>query len=69
MNDAQNYYIKGKSEIAFLQDPGEINGDTMNYVRREASRHFMNKKKEYLKDKINELAMNNKNKDTRDLCN
>jgi hypothetical protein len=26
-------------------------------VRREAIRHFRNKKKEYLKDKINELAL------------
>jgi hypothetical protein len=27
------------------------------------SRHFKNKKKEYLKDKINDLATNSKNKD------
>jgi len=26
--------------------------DNLNNVRREASRHFRNKKKEYLKDKI-----------------
>jgi hypothetical protein len=38
-----------------------------NNVRREASRHFRNKKREYLKDKINELATNSKNKNTRDL--
>jgi hypothetical protein len=44
-----------------LQDPSEINGDNLNNVRLEASRHFRNKKKEYLKDKINELAVNNKN--------
>jgi hypothetical protein len=31
------------------------NGDNLNNVRREASRHFRNKKREYLKDKINEL--------------
>jgi hypothetical protein len=30
--------------------------------RREASRHFRNKKREYLKDKINGLAMNSKNR-------
>jgi hypothetical protein len=29
--------------------------------------HFRNKKREYLKDKINELAMNSKNKNIRDL--
>jgi hypothetical protein len=36
-------------------------------VRRETSRHFRNKKREYLKDKINELETNSKNKNTRDL--
>jgi hypothetical protein len=38
------------------------NGNGLNNVRREASRYFRNKKKEYLKDRINELAMNSKNK-------
>jgi hypothetical protein len=33
-----------------------MNGDNMNKVRCEASRYFRNKKREYLKDKINELA-------------
>jgi hypothetical protein len=50
-----------------LQDPSEINGDNLNNVRREASRHFRNKKREYLKDKINELETNSKNKNIRDL--
>jgi hypothetical protein len=36
-------------------------------VRREASTHFRNKKREYLKDKINELESNSKNKTIRDL--
>jgi hypothetical protein len=36
-------------------------------VRREASRHFRNKKWEYLRDKIKELAMNSKNKNDGDL--
>jgi hypothetical protein len=48
-------------------DPSEVNGDNLNNVRREASRHLRNKKKEYLKDKINELVTNSKNKNTRDL--
>jgi hypothetical protein len=39
----------------------------MNNVRSEVSRHFRNKKREYLNDKINELAMNSKNKNIRDL--
>jgi hypothetical protein len=50
-----------------LQDPSEINGDNLNNVRHEASRHFRNKEREYLKDKINELAMNSRNKNIRDL--
>jgi hypothetical protein len=49
-----------------LQDPSEINGDNLNNVRCEVSRYFRNKKREYLKDKINELATNSKNKSIRD---
>jgi hypothetical protein len=51
--------------LQWLQDPSEINGDNMNSVRCEASRYFRNKKREYLKDKINELSMNSKNKNIR----
>jgi chemotaxis methyl-accepting protein methylase len=50
-----------------LQETSEINGDNLNNVRREASRYFRNKKREYLKDKINELSRNSKNKNIRDL--
>jgi hypothetical protein len=38
----------------------------INDIRREASRHFRSKKREYLKDKINKLATSNKNKNIRD---
>jgi hypothetical protein len=34
-------------------------------ARRSASRHFRNKKREYLKDKIDELATNSKNNNIR----
>jgi hypothetical protein len=44
--------------MQWLQDPSEINVDNLNNVRREASRYFRNKRREYLKDKINELATN-----------
>jgi hypothetical protein len=44
--------------LQWLQDPSEINGDNLNNIRRETSRHFRNKKREYLKDKIDELALN-----------
>jgi hypothetical protein len=42
-------------------------GSDQNNVRREASRYFRNKTRECLKDKINELAMNSKNKNIRNL--
>jgi hypothetical protein len=58
---------KKQTKLQWLQDPNEINGDNLNNVRREASRHFRNKKKEYLKDKLNELSMNSKNRNIRDL--
>jgi hypothetical protein len=54
-------------KLQWLQDLSEINEDNLNNVRREASRHFRNKKREYLKDKINELATNSKNKNIRDI--
>jgi hypothetical protein len=50
-----------QAKLQWFQDPSEINGDNLNNVRREASRHFRNKKKEYLKDKINEITTNSKN--------
>jgi hypothetical protein len=50
-----------------LQDPSKINGDSLNNVGYEARRHFRIKKSEYLKDNINEFAMNGKNKNIRDL--
>jgi hypothetical protein len=33
-----------------------VNEDNLSDVRREASRQFRNRKREYLKDKINELV-------------
>jgi hypothetical protein len=39
----------------------------LHNVRREVSRHFGNKRKKYLKVKINELETNSKNKNIRDL--
>jgi hypothetical protein len=56
-----------QAKLQWLQDPSAVNGDNLNNVRREASRHFRNKKREYLKDKINELATNSTNKNIRHL--
>jgi hypothetical protein len=56
-----------QAKLQWLQDPSEINGDNLKNVRPETSTHFRNKKREYPKGKINELAMNIKNKNIRDL--
>jgi hypothetical protein len=53
--------------LQWLQDPSKINGDNLDNVRHEGSRHFRNKKREYMNDKINEIAMNSKNKNIRAL--
>jgi hypothetical protein len=50
-----------------LQNPNQINGDNLQNVRRETNRIFRNKKRGYLKDKINELETNNKNQNIKDL--
>jgi hypothetical protein len=54
-------------KIQWLQNSNQRNGDQLHNVRRDASRHFRNKKKEYLKAKINELETKSKNKSIRDL--
>jgi hypothetical protein len=58
--------LQNRFKLQWLQDPSEVNEDNWSNVRREASRHFRNKKREYLKDKINEIELNNKNKNIRD---
>jgi hypothetical protein len=57
-----------QAKLQWLQDPSEINGDNLNNVRCEERRSFRNKNdREYMKDKIKELATNSKNKNIRDL--
>jgi hypothetical protein len=48
-----------------LQNPSQINADNLENLRGE-TRTFRNKKREYLKGRINELETNNKNKNIRD---
>jgi hypothetical protein len=50
-----------------LHNPNQINEDKLQNLRWETSRTFRNKKREYLKGKINELETNNKNKNITDL--
>jgi hypothetical protein len=52
----------------WAQDSNWSNADDLNNVRHEDSRHFRNKKKEYLKAKIVELETSGKRKNVRDLC-
>jgi hypothetical protein len=48
-------YRRKWAKLQWLQDPSEVNEDNLSNIRWEASRHFRNKKREYLKDKINEI--------------
>jgi len=52
--------------MQWIQDPSQSNVDNPNNVRCEVSRHFRNKKKAYLRAKIEELETNSKNKNIRD---
>jgi len=38
--------------MQWLPNPNQSNVDNLNKVRHQANRHFRNKKKEYLKAKI-----------------
>jgi hypothetical protein len=46
-----------QAKMQGLQDPNQSNVDSLNSVRREASRHYRNKKKEYLKIKLMNLKL------------
>jgi hypothetical protein len=41
-----------QTKMEGLQDPNQSSVDNLNNVRRKASRHFRNMRKEYLKAKI-----------------
>jgi hypothetical protein len=41
--------------MQWLQDPKRSNAYNQNNLRLEASRHFRNRKKEYVKGEIDEL--------------
>jgi hypothetical protein len=56
-----------QAKLQWLENRNKINGDNLNDMRRETSRHFGNKKRKYLKDKINEFLTISKNKNIRDL--
>ena len=53
--------------MQWLHDPNQSVAGNLNNVRREADRHFRNKKKAYLKVKIEKLETNSKIKYIRDI--
>jgi hypothetical protein len=53
-----------QAKLQWLQDSSEVNEDNLSDVRWDASRHFRNKNREYLKGKINELESNKENRQT-----
>jgi hypothetical protein len=55
------------AKMQWIQDPSQRNVDNLNNIRRDASRHFRNKKKAYLKAKIEQLETNSKINNIRDL--
>jgi hypothetical protein len=58
---------KETSQIAVFQDPSRINGNNLSNINCETSRHFKNRKLEYLKDKVMSFATTCKNKNIREL--
>jgi len=44
-----------QAKIQWVQDPSQSNVDNLYNIRRQASKHFRNKKKAYLKVKIEEF--------------
>jgi hypothetical protein len=53
------------SQLEWLHVPREVNEDNLSDVTWEATRHFRNRERKYLKDNINELESNSKKKNIR----
>ena len=54
-----------QAKLQWLQDLVQSNVDNLNNVGSEADRHSRNKKKEYMKAKIEEIETNSKIKNIR----
>ena len=50
--------LKKQTKIQWLHGPDQGNVDNLNNARHEASRHFRNKRKEYLNAKTKQLETN-----------
>jgi hypothetical protein len=56
-----------QAKMQWIQDPSQSNLDNLNNVKRGVNRLFRNKKKAYLKAKIEELEANSNINNIRDL--
>jgi hypothetical protein len=56
-----------KDKLRWLKDPSEAYEYNLRELRREASGHFRQKKREHIKYKINDQESNRKNMNIRDL--
>jgi len=56
-----------QAKMQWVQDPRQSIVDNLNNIRHEASRHCRNKKKEYLKARIEDLETESNIKNIRDL--
>jgi hypothetical protein len=56
-----------QAKFQWLKIESEINAKNLNTVGHKTSTHFRNKMRDYLKEKIKDLAMNSKNKNIRGL--
>ena len=50
-----------------MQDPNQINAEAYSELKRRTSSTFRSRKREYIKEKINEIGKNNANKDVRNM--
>jgi hypothetical protein len=56
-----------QAKLQLLQDPNIVHEDNFRNIKRDASRRFRNKEREYLKGKITDIEFNSKNKTISDL--
>ena len=67
MKNVQVFRAMKQAKRQWIHDPSQSNVDNLNNVRRDATRHFRNKKKTYMKALTEELETNSKIKNIRDL--
>jgi hypothetical protein len=60
-------HYEKQAKLKWLQNASQINGNNLQNLRCETRRTFRNMKRKYLKDKINEVETNNKNKNIRNM--